>query len=112
VAPERIQRSRAGITPPEGRHCTQGSAWGLRGCERENSWVLHTNFSALWRTRVLEQGAPLRAAKSSAICCCYIQAKKLDRATMLCTDAPTIGSERGLHGMDIYGRRRLTNACV
>ena len=25
----------------------------MRGCEREKSWVLHTNFSELWRTLCL-----------------------------------------------------------
>eukprot|EP00966_Prymnesium_polylepis_P019989 460536-Prymnesium_polylepis.1 len=47
VVSERIQRSRAGMTPPQGLNCTQGSAWGLRECAREKCWVLHTNFSAL-----------------------------------------------------------------
>jgi hypothetical protein len=37
--------------PPPAR--SGGSAGCLRGCEREKSWVLHTNISALWRTLCL-----------------------------------------------------------
>eukprot|EP00966_Prymnesium_polylepis_P000807 18151-Prymnesium_polylepis.1 len=35
-----------------------------------------------------------------------------DGAIAICTDAPTIGSGWRLYGMDFYGRRRPTGACV
>ena len=53
-----------------------------------------------------------REAKVSLLQRCRSGGRRRLTAPMLCTDAPTIGSGWGLHGMVFYGRRRLTNACV
>ena len=53
-----------------------------------------------------------REAKVSLLQRCRSGGRRRLTAPMLCTDAPTIGSGWGLHGMVFYGRRGLANACV
>eukprot|EP00966_Prymnesium_polylepis_P131844 3048719-Prymnesium_polylepis.1 len=53
-----------------------------------------------------------REAKVSLLQRCRSGGRRRLTAPMLCTDAPTIGSGWGLHGMLFYCRRRLTDACV
>eukprot|EP00966_Prymnesium_polylepis_P120187 2777141-Prymnesium_polylepis.2 len=54
-----------------------------------------------------------REAKESLLQRCRSGGRRRLTAPMLCTDAPTIGSGWGLHGMGFYGRRRplRTRAC-